>query len=184
MISQEMQTKQNWQLFCKSSNRAGGKHVLKTALRLKYHGICIWKFYGEMYMRTDRHIHTAYFWKTCKKSYYNGIVSYLKHMGRSRILEGSNSGRFSIGRWGTCRAIQSGKQLWQATVWLFQLPSPSRCCYGTRIVSEGFNRTQSVRWKNKIENHSLSGIHIFPATQATRPVAKKHRFHSCCLINT
>lgn len=158
-----MQIKQNWQLFHKSSNKTGRKHILKTSLRLKYHGICIWKFYGGMYMRPDTH-NTAYFWKTCKKSYYNGFVSYLKHMGSGRILEGSNSGGFSIGRWRTCSAIQSVKQLGQATVWLFQLPSPSRCCYGTRIVSEGFNRTQSVRWKNKLENHSLSGIHIFPAT--------------------
>lgn len=68
-------------------------------------------------------------------------------------------------------------------LWLFQLPSPSRCCYGTRIVSEGFSGTQSVRWKSKTENHSLSGIHIFPATKTTRPVANEHRFYSCCLIN-
>lgn len=91
------------------------------------------------------HIRIIHFSKTCRKSYYNGIVSYLKHMGRGKILEDSNSGGFSIGRWRTCRAIQSGKQVWQATVWLFQLHSPSRCCYGTRIVSEGFNRTQRVR---------------------------------------
>lgn len=59
-------------------------------------------------------------------------------------------------------------------LWLFQLPSPSRCCYGTRIASEGFSGTQSVRWKSERENHSLSGIHIFSATQATRPVANKY----------
>lgn len=61
-------------------------------------------------------MHNAYFLKSYRKSYYNGIVSYLKHMGRCRILKRSNSGEFSIRRWRTCSAIQSGKQVWQATV--------------------------------------------------------------------
>lgn len=62
------------------------------------------------------YIQNAYFLKSCGKSYYNGIVSYLKHMGRDRILACSKSGGFSIGRWRTRSAIQSGEQVWQATV--------------------------------------------------------------------
>lgn len=69
---------------------------------------------GEMYLHT--HTHNACFWKSGRKSYYKAIVSYLKHMGKGRHLEGSNSVGFTIGRWRTCGAIQSGKQVWQPTV--------------------------------------------------------------------
>lgn len=51
-------------------------------------------------------------------------------------------------------------------------PLPAGAAMARRVF-EGFDRTQSIRWKNKTENCScsLGGTHTFPPTQDTRPVA-------------
>lgn len=74
-----------------------------------------------------------------------GIVRYLNHMGRGRILACSNSGGFSAEAGGHAVPCSQETKCGRQQLQLLQLPSPSRCCYGTRMVSEGFNRTQSVR---------------------------------------
>lgn len=119
-------------------------------------------------------IHNAYFLKSCGKSYYNGTVSYLKHMGRDRILAGSNSGGFSIGRWRTRSAIQSGEQAWQAIVAAAPTALSQQVLLWYKNSLWGFQHNTRCKMTGKIETHSLSGIHTFPSTQATKPSADKH----------
>lgn len=73
------------------------------------------------------------------KSYYSIIVRCLEHRRTSGTLEVAIL-KVWYWRWRTCSAIHWGSWFGRHLMWLFQLPSPSRCCYGTRIVSEGFHR--------------------------------------------
>lgn len=143
-----MLTVQGWQCFTdlrteqKESKYTGGSNALGSTseiLRRRLKG---------NNTHTHKHIHNAYFWRV-RKSYYNSIVRCLEHMGSSSILEGAIL-KVWYWRWRACSAIHWESCFGRHLIWLFQLPSPSRCCYGTRIVSEGFHRTQSVRTNQKI----------------------------------
>lgn len=162
-------------MFYKSSNRAERKHILKANVRLKYHGISIWKFKGEIYMSAYTHIHDAYFLKSCRKSYNNGIVSYLKHMERGRILECSYSGGFSIGRWRTCSAIRSGKQVWQATVVAAPTFLSQQVLLWHKNSLWGIQENTKCKMKEQNIKSFSEWRSYFPSIQATKPVANKQR---------
>lgn len=132
-------------------------------------------------MHAYTHLHDAYFLKSCSKSHYSGIVSYLKHMGRGRILECSNSGGFSIGRWRTCSAIQSGKHVWQATV----VAAPTSLSQQVLLWHKNslWGSQQNTNCKMKEQNRkSFSEWHSsFPCYTSYKASCKQTQVLSCSL---
>lgn len=122
-------------------------------------------------MCMNTHMYNAYFLKSCRKSCYNGIVSYLKHMGRGRILEYSNCGGLVLEDGG--HAVPFNRKTGLAAAVLAAPTSLSQqvlLWHKNSLWGIQHNTMCKMKKQNR-KSFSECGIPIFPATWATKPVA-------------
>lgn len=108
----------------------------------------------EIQKRTYSYTHRN---KVLAKSYPNGIANNLEQMGKQTHALTLTSSVPEDER----HAMPFIKKLGRQQLQLFQLPSPSRCWYATRIILKGFARIQSINKVTEQNRQAFSACHSY-----------------------